>query len=103
MVHYIVNYTSQDEYNVYVPRSVAELSLYLKNEITNYEDYIEKLSSYMASTGKSYKNHLATIRNWARKDKEKPIKKTTSNTKRVVIDEEEQKLNEQILRMLGEN
>ena len=23
----------------------------------------------MASTGKSYKNHLATIRNWARKDK----------------------------------
>lgn len=75
----------------------------LKNEITNYEDYIEKLSSYMASTGKSYKNHLATIRNWARKDKEKPIKKTTSNTKRVVIDEEEKKLNEQILRMLGEN
>jgi hypothetical protein len=56
----------------------------------------------MASTGKSYKNHLATIRNWARKDKEKPIKKTTSNTKRVVIDEEEQKLNEEILRMLGE-
>ena len=27
----------------------------------------------MASTGKSYKNHLATIRNWARK--EKPVQK----------------------------
>jgi hypothetical protein len=24
----------------------------------------------MQSTGKSYKDHLATIRNWARKDKE---------------------------------
>lgn len=35
---------------------------------------IERLSSYMASSGKSYKNHLATIRNWARRDKpsEKP-------------------------------
>ncbi len=30
---------------------------------------IERLSSYMASSGKSYKNHLATIRNWARRDK----------------------------------
>lgn len=36
---------------------------------TDYEERIERLSSYMASTGKSYKNHLATIRNWARKDK----------------------------------
>lgn len=31
---------------------------------------IERLSEYMASTGKPYKNHLATIRNWARKEKE---------------------------------
>lgn len=29
---------------------------------------IERLSEYMASTGKKYKNHLATIRAWARKD-----------------------------------
>ena len=42
----------------------------LKSEIPNYEDYINKLSSYMASTGKSYKNHLATMRNWFRKDKQ---------------------------------
>lgn len=34
----------------------------------DYSDRIERLSEYMASTGKSYKNHLATIRNWARKD-----------------------------------
>lgn len=29
---------------------------------------IDRLSEYMASTGKGYKNHLATIRNWARRD-----------------------------------
>ena len=38
---------------------------------TNWEQYIQDLSSYMASTGKSYKSHLATIRNWARKDQTK--------------------------------
>ena len=32
---------------------------------------IERLSEYIASTGKKYKNHLATIRSWARKDTEK--------------------------------
>lgn len=35
----------------------------------DYTDRIERLSEYMASTGKSYKNHLATIRNWAKRDK----------------------------------
>lgn len=40
----------------------------LKSEIPDYIEYIERLSAYMASTGKSYKNHLATIRNWKRKD-----------------------------------
>lgn len=34
----------------------------------DYEIRIERLSEYMASTGKSYKSHLATIRCWARKD-----------------------------------
>lgn len=32
---------------------------------------IEKLSLYIKSTGKGYKDHLATIRNWARRDEEK--------------------------------
>ncbi len=42
----------------------------LKTEFPqDYQERIERLSEYMASTGKSYKNHLATIRNWARKDK----------------------------------
>lgn len=33
---------------------------------------IERLSSYMASSGKTYKNHAATIRLWAAKDKPAP-------------------------------
>lgn len=38
---------------------------------TEWEERIERLSYYMESKGVTYKNHLATIRNWARKDKEK--------------------------------
>ena len=34
----------------------------------DYSARIERLSEYIASTGKKYKNHLATIRNWARND-----------------------------------
>jgi len=48
----------------------------LKTEYSDYEERIERLSSYVASTGKAYKSHYATIRNWARKDAEKqPIRK----------------------------
>lgn len=36
----------------------------------DYTDRIERLSEYIASTGKKYKSHLATIRSWARKDVE---------------------------------
>jgi predicted phage replisome organizer len=49
----------------------------LKDEFRDWEERIERLSSYMASTGKAYKNHLATIRNWAKKDQEQrqqPVK-----------------------------
>ncbi len=42
----------------------------LKTEYSDFEERIERLSSYIASTGKRYKSHYATIRNWARKDKE---------------------------------
>ena len=34
----------------------------------DYLQRIEWLSEYIASTGKSYKSHLATIRSWARRD-----------------------------------
>ena len=40
----------------------------LKSEYFDWEEWIERLSSYIASTGKVYKSHYATIRNWARKD-----------------------------------
>lgn len=35
----------------------------------DWDQRIQRLTEYMASSGKSYKNHLATIRNWARRDK----------------------------------
>ena len=40
-----------------------------------YEDYINRLSVYMASSGKHYANHYATIRKWLDEDsKPKPCK-----------------------------
>ena len=41
----------------------------LKEEFPrDWQSRIERLSEYMASSGKSYRNHLATIRSWARRD-----------------------------------
>ena len=43
---------------------------------------IERLSEYIASTGKKYKSHLATIRSWARKDTKpqgRPVANKSSN------------------------
>lgn len=37
--------------------------------------YIERLSGYIASTGKKYKNHAATIRRWAADDTAKAAPK----------------------------
>ena len=43
---------------------------------SDWQERIERLSEYMASKGASYKNHLATIRAWARKEvKAKPQQK----------------------------
>lgn len=36
---------------------------------SDYLERIERLSEYQASKGKAYKNHLATIRAWARKER----------------------------------
>ncbi|EOS8041636.1 helix-turn-helix domain-containing protein [Enterococcus faecium] len=42
----------------------------LKTEFPNdYQERIERLSEYCESSGKTYKNYLATIRSWARKEK----------------------------------
>lgn len=44
----------------------------LTNEFPmDYMKRIERLSEYIESTGKSYKNHLATIRAWAKREKSK--------------------------------
>lgn len=44
----------------------------LKTELPDtWEYYINRLSEYMASTGKNYDNHAATIRRWAANDTEK--------------------------------
>ena len=44
----------------------------LKKELPGkWEYYIDRLSGYIASTGKKYKNHAATIRRWAADDKAK--------------------------------
>lgn len=37
----------------------------------DWQDRIEKMSEYMASNGKSYKNYLAAIRNWKRMEDER--------------------------------
>lgn len=51
----------------------------LKTEFSDWAERIERLSEYIASSGKTYKNHLATIRTWARKEK-KELPQSNSNT-----------------------
>lgn len=54
----------------------------LKTEFPNdYQERIERLSEYCESSGKTYKNYLATIRSWARKEKSEP-KNANSGYKR---------------------
>ena len=40
----------------------------IRQTIPDWKDYIERLSGYMASTGKQYQNHAATIISWASQD-----------------------------------
>ena len=49
-------------------KELAELQTELPGK---WEYYIDRLSGYIASTGKSYKNHAATIRRWAADDRAK--------------------------------
>lgn len=53
----------------------------LKTEFpADWQERIESLSAYMKSKGTVHKDHLATIRNWARKDKKKQEEKQQSNS-----------------------
>lgn len=56
---------------------------------TDWEERIERLSAYMESKGKTYKNHLATIRNWARRDSEERDKRASRNESQWEKTEEE--------------
>lgn len=47
----------------------------LEKDVPNYQEYIEKLSNYMVSSGKQYLNHAATIRSWALRDQVAPVKR----------------------------
>ena len=58
----------------------------LQSEFPDWQERIERLSSYIAQSGKSYKNHLATIRNWARKDKTQPQKNAPRSSGNVFLD-----------------
>ena len=52
-----------------------------------WEQYIEKLSEYMASTGKRYQSHVATIRRWAGEDAKKAVPPTRNRDYSVKEDE----------------
>lgn len=47
----------------------------LKANLPDWEELVNKLSGYMASTGKTYANHFATLKRWAEKDREEYLKK----------------------------
>lgn len=49
----------------------AELAELQAEFPTVWESYVEKLSVYMESTGKTYKSYAATIRRWASEDSHK--------------------------------
>ena len=54
---------------------------------TVWGQYIEKLSEYMASTGKRYQSHAATIRRWAGEDVRKAAQPTRNRDYSVKEDE----------------
>ena len=45
---------------------------FLQRTVPPYREYIERLSAYMQSSGKSYADHAATIRSWYLRDNPTP-------------------------------
>ena len=67
----------------------------LKTEFPDdWQNRIERLSEHIASSGKTYKNHLATIRVWAKKDKEREALKNGSENGKWCMDKESISLDE---------
>ena len=74
--------TTRHKYGYYnnVLLSDEEMMKLAEEFPTDLKDRIERLSEYIASTGKKYKSHLATIRSWARKDTaQRPANKRSGN------------------------
>ncbi len=62
----------------------------LKEEFPHdYSERIARLDEYIASTGKKYKNHLATIRSWARKETPKAQTTTKKSSSFLALVEDE--------------
>ena len=64
--------------------------------------YIEKLSSYIASKGKRYKSHYATILNWSRKEIKKDNDVPSWFNKDLNVKEENDEELENLLKEIGE-
>lgn len=65
----------------------------LKNEFPDWQERIERVSEYCASKGRAYKNYLATIRSWSRKEKpEEKIPVYDSSRNRKISDEDMEEL-----------
>lgn len=61
----------------------AELAELQSELPTLWQTYVERLSLYMASTGKQYASHAATIRRWAAEDSQKDVPQTRNRDYRV--------------------
>ncbi len=59
----------------------------LKERFSNCDRTIERLSQYMAATGKQYNSHYAVIKQWATEDENKVIPPTTETDQSFDVDE----------------
>lgn len=48
----------------------------LQTDFPDWQERIEKLSGYMKSSGKCYRDHAATIRLWAAKEQPAAVKRS---------------------------
>lgn len=66
------NKDNKDIYGEFENVEMTEKEYLKLKQKTNYEEYIERLSRYIATKGKKYKSHYATILTWmSNDDKEK--------------------------------
>lgn len=85
---------ARHQYGQYNNVLLSEVDLEkLKAEFSDWEVRIERLSEYMRSTGKSYKDHLATIRAWARSD----VKKARERPRNPALDYEQREYSKEDL------